>query len=42
MHIVEASIIAPPAGEVNSGNATRHPRISREDVAERDIAPESR
>ncbi|CAX53631.1 Uncharacterized protein EbC_pEb17201780 (plasmid) [Erwinia billingiae Eb661] len=42
MNIVEVSIIAPPAGEVNSGNAMRHTRISREDVVERDIAPEIR
>lgn len=42
MNIAEVTIIAPSAGDVKGGNASRHPRVSRDDVAVQDIAPEIR
>lgn len=42
MNIAEVTIIASPADYVKSGNAIRHPRVCRDDVAVQDIAPEIR
>lgn len=42
MEIAEASIITSPEDSVKSLNASRHSRISRADVAVRDITPEVR
>lgn len=42
MNIAEVTIIAPSAGDVKVGNISHHPRVSRDDIAMQDIAPEIR